>query len=103
MVSYLEQCDYGLCLIEDVSLSDQLSMPNKLFEYMQAGLPVVAMDSPEIASHVRDTGIGILVDISLDDLEIAIQALAKEYKINNQKISEYLWPAQERKLQTLYA
>ena len=86
MVSYLEQCDYGLCLIEDVSLSDQLSMPNKLFEYMQAGLPVVASDLPEIASTVRDTGIGILVDISLDDLEIAIQALAKEdIKINNQK------------------
>lgn len=104
VVSYLEQCDYGLCLIEDVSLSDQLSMPNKLFEYMQAGLPVVASDLPEIASTVRDTGIGILVDISLDDLEIAIQALAKEdIKINNKKISEYLWPAQERKLQTLYA
>ena len=104
VVSYLEQCDYGLCLIENVSLSDQLSMPNKLFEYMQAGLPVLASDLPEIASTVRDTEIGILVDISLDDLEIAIKALVKEdRKINKQKISEYLWPAQECKLQNLYS
>ena len=104
VISYLKQCDYGLCLIENASLSDQLSMPNKLFEYMQAGLPVLASDLPEIASTVRDSEIGILVDISLDDLETGIRALAKEDReINEQKIAGYLWPAQERKLQSLYA
>ena len=63
-------------------------MPNKLFEYMQAGLPVLASDLPEIASTVRDSEIGILVDISLDDLETGIRALAKEDReINEQKNS----------------
>ena len=75
-----------------------------LFEYMQAGLPVLASDLPEIASTVRDSEIGILVDISLDDLETGIRALAKEDReINEKKIAGYLWPAQERKLQSLYA
>lgn len=54
----------GLVLIEDVCLSYRLSLPNKLFECMHAGLPVVASDLPEIAGIVTRLGTGVVCDPS---------------------------------------
>jgi len=48
--------------IQPTSLNHLLTTPNKLFEALAAGVPVVASDLPGIAGIVRDTGIGILCD-----------------------------------------
>lgn len=52
----------GLCLIEDVSLSYRLSLPNKLFECMHAGVPVVGSDFPEIGGLIERYGFGLTCD-----------------------------------------
>jgi glycosyltransferase involved in cell wall biosynthesis len=54
--------DLGLALIEPVCLSYRLTLPNKLFEYMAAGLPVLASDLPAISELLAETGAGITVD-----------------------------------------
>ena len=54
--------DAGLVLIEPICLSYRLTLPNKLFEYLSVGLPVIASDLPAIAAVVRDTGAGVIVD-----------------------------------------
>lgn len=51
----------GLCLIQPVCRSYELTLPNKLFEYAAAGLPVLASDLPVIADVVREWGIGEIV------------------------------------------
>ncbi len=48
--------------IQPTSLNHLLTTPNKLFEALAAGVPVVAADLPGIAAIVRDTGIGVLCD-----------------------------------------
>lgn len=60
--SYTASADIALCLIEDAGFSYLHSLPNKLFEYIAAGIPVVASDFPEIGTVVRDTQSGLLVD-----------------------------------------
>lgn len=50
--------DIGLCLIEPLSESLRLSLPNKLFEYLRAGIPVLASDLPEIARVIRRFDVG---------------------------------------------
>lgn len=54
--------DHGLGLIPltDDSLNHRLALPNKLFQAVQAGVPVVAADLPEMARVVREHGIGTL-------------------------------------------
>ena len=62
--------DLGLCVIKPSGRSFAWSMPNKLFEYMMAGLPVLAGDTPEIRRVVEATDAGLIVD-PLDPLAIA--------------------------------
>ena len=49
--------DLGACLIEPRTESLRLSLPNKLFEYLAAGVPVLASPLPEIARVARDVGV----------------------------------------------
>ncbi|MGH2945011.1 MAG: glycosyltransferase [Solirubrobacteraceae bacterium] len=51
----------GLCLIQPVCRSYELTLPNKLFEYAAAGVPVLASDLPVIADTVRRWDAGELV------------------------------------------
>lgn len=60
--------DLGFCLIENLGQSYYLSLPNKLFEYIAAGVPVVGSDFPEIGAMLRETGTGIAIDPENPDL-----------------------------------
>ena len=54
--------DLGLCLIKSTGKSFYWSLPNKLFEYLMAGLPVLGSDAPEIDRVLTETGAGEVVD-----------------------------------------
>jgi glycosyltransferase involved in cell wall biosynthesis len=54
----LAEASAGLCLIQPICRSYELSLPNKLFEYAAAGVPVLASDLPVIAALVRVEGLG---------------------------------------------
>jgi glycosyltransferase involved in cell wall biosynthesis len=61
LAGVMEGATAGLCLIQPVCRSYELTLPNKLFEYAAAGLPVLASDLPVIAGIVREWGIGEVV------------------------------------------
>ncbi|GIV59411.1 glycosyltransferase family 4 protein [Rhodocaloribacter litoris] len=54
--------DVGVTLLEDTCLNHRLALPNKLFEYLMAGLPVLASDLPEIRRVVVPHDVGCVVD-----------------------------------------
>lgn len=60
--NYTCSADLGLCLIKGTGKSFYYSLPNKLFEYMMAGLPVLASDFPEMQRVVDETHAGATVD-----------------------------------------
>jgi glycosyltransferase involved in cell wall biosynthesis len=76
LVNFIRDATGGFCLIEDVSLSDHYCLPNKLFEYAFAGLPVIASRLPEIERVVGEYRLGVCSD--LDEISIlhAIHACA---------------------------
>jgi glycosyltransferase involved in cell wall biosynthesis len=62
LLSTTASADIGVTLLEDTCLNHRFALPNKLFEYLQAGLPVLASDLPEIRRVVLPFRVGRTVD-----------------------------------------
>lgn len=62
IAAYTAAADIGLCLIEDCCLSYRYSLPNKLFEYLCCGVPVLTSNLPDMSALLRDKGQGWVVD-----------------------------------------
>jgi glycosyltransferase involved in cell wall biosynthesis len=58
----LRDADVGLALIEPACLSYRMTLPNKLYEYVAAGLPILASEIPVLAGEVREHGLGRVAD-----------------------------------------
>ena len=87
------------------------SYPTKLFEYMAAGVPVVASDFPLWRSIIDGAGCGLLVDPS--DAQAIAEAIdwlidhpeeAARMGANGRRTARetYNWRSESRKLQALY-
>lgn len=72
---YTASADIGLCIIENLGMSYYLSLPNKLFEYIAAGIPVVGSDFPEIKNVIEKNKIGLTV--SPNDIEAIVSSIRK--------------------------
>lgn len=59
-LEYSKSCDIGLLLFED-SYWTKYSTPNKLFEYMALGVPVVATNLPNIQFFIHKYTIGVTI------------------------------------------
>ncbi len=54
------EADIGVTLLEDVCLNHRYALPNKLFEYLAAGVPVLGTDLPEIGNVIRRFDVGLV-------------------------------------------
>ena len=62
LLGWVASADVVAMPIQPTTLNHRLTTPNKLFEAMAAGVPVVASDLPGMAPIVRETGCGLVVD-----------------------------------------
>ena len=58
-------------------------MPNKIFDYWHAGIPVVASNLIEISNLINQTGAGILIDhVSCSGILEAVHEICKPDKFD---------------------
>ena len=62
LLDWVASADVVAMPIQPTTLNHRLTTPNKLFEAMAAGVPVIASDLPGMAGIVRATGCGVVVD-----------------------------------------
>ena len=107
---YTASADIGVQPIKNTCFNHFTTDSNKLFEYVMAGLPVIATNLPEIRKVITRFDLGSLVPPGdLEALMVAVQRLVsdselrKRYAANARAASERLsWEEQEHKLVELY-
>jgi len=62
VLAHAAGADVGLCLYEDICLNHRYCLPNKLFESLLAGMPVLASNLPDQARLVKDHKAGWVVE-----------------------------------------
>ncbi len=104
--------DIGLILFQNTCPNHYYSLPNKLYEYMMAGLPIIASDLPEMSELLTREGCGILVDPE-DPSDIAGRILSLAADPDRRRelgakgraaaLARYTWPLQAEVLVGLYS
>jgi glycosyltransferase involved in cell wall biosynthesis len=105
VVRIAQSADFGLCLIENVSLSDYYCLPNKLFEYIFADIPVIASNFPDISSVVNHYRLGLCVDLNVASISDALNTIVDggvSFRIDAHTLDEFTWEAQAVRLSALY-
>jgi glycosyltransferase involved in cell wall biosynthesis len=109
VVSFLESADVGIQPMLGGIVNHELALPNKLFEYLHAGLPMVVTDLQELGRFVRDHRLGETFR-SGDPADLA--ASVEKVLVNPQPYrraaaepglrAEYSWERQAEALVTAY-
>ncbi|GAB6281497.1 MAG: glycosyltransferase family 4 protein [Ignavibacterium sp.] len=63
LIDYTAGADLGLALIENISLSYYYALPNKLFEYIMAGVPSLVSNLPQMKEIIEKYNVGKVVEI----------------------------------------
>ncbi len=82
----LKVSDVGFCIIP-VNLVFQLSSPTKLYEYLAAGIPIIASKIPENIMLIKNSGGGLLIDMDVHSIKSAILVFLNK-KLDAQKMGK---------------
>jgi len=78
--------DIGVSLIENISVSYYYALPNKLFEYIMAEVPVITSNLPQMKEIVDEYDVGFAVNIdNKDELISAIKTLSEDSDLYQSK------------------
>ncbi len=105
------RADAGVSIEEDRGLNYRYAMPNKLFDYIQAGIPVLVSDLPEMKKIVESYNIGlILTDRDPASVRIALQSLLFEETLRSalktglsKAAEELCWEKEEERVRRVYS
>ncbi|UCC80325.1 MAG: glycosyltransferase family 4 protein [Candidatus Zixiibacteriota bacterium] len=63
LLNYTASADAGLLLMEDTAMNNRLALPQKLFQYLAAGIPQIVSPLPEISRFVKNEDTGIVIPL----------------------------------------
>jgi glycosyltransferase involved in cell wall biosynthesis len=111
LLAYCASADVGVIPYQAVDLNNYYTSPNKLFDFIQAALPIVASDLPFLHRVIVGDSLGVVAKLDApEDYARAINDVlfrkdgGEGLKENLRRVaSRYTWAEQGRKLVGAYA
>ncbi|MEO5645598.1 MAG: glycosyltransferase [Bacteroidia bacterium] len=108
--AWTKLADIGLTLDKDTNINYRFSLPNKIFDYIHAGIPVLASDLVEVKRIVENYNIGRVTPdhhpktIAKIINEMLSGAEYATWKANTKTAAEALtWEKEEEKIKAVYS
>lgn len=110
LYNYTYLSDIGIALDRDLSMNLRFSLPNKLFEYIKAGTPVVVSNLIERARIVGQYRVGLIVeDFQAENIAEKINKLVNDKQLYNDlkancklAAEDLCWENEEKVLEEIY-
>jgi glycosyltransferase involved in cell wall biosynthesis len=108
LLSYTVSADAGVIPYPHIDFNTYFCTPNKLFEFIVSGIPILANSSPELNDFVSGQGIGLNKPMnSIEGIASAIDEFFstdfETYEQNVKKLSkDYIWDVQGKKIVDIY-
>ena len=109
LMQYTANVDLGLSVDKPLHLNYTLSLPNKLFDYIQAGVPLLTSNLPELARVQKKHNIGLMLENHepkhiADKITEALFSPEREIWKENLAVAaqEYHWEKEQEVIQELY-
>jgi len=108
LLNYTSSADIGLSLIENTCKSYYFCMPNKIFEYLMAGLPIIASNMLDMKKFIEEYELGVILERNSEgSIRSAVDQIEKMDLILLRKnalyyAKQFCWEAQEYKLKLAY-
>ena len=108
LLNFTSSADFGILFYEDTCLNHRYCSPNKIFEYLMAGLPVLTSNLVEMKRLVETEGVGIVAkENTMEGFRRAVSASLQQNYFAIQKNvfavrKKYCWEEQEKVLKEIY-
>lgn len=108
--AYTVNADFGLTVDKDTNINYRYSLPNKLFDYIHAGIPVIASRLTEIEKIITQYNIGTFIEnhnpkhiAEVLNSTVNNKQQRADWEQNLVKAKdELVWENEEKTLQTIY-
>lgn len=109
LLGYTASADIGLQLLNNSGINHYSTISNKLFEYIMAGLAVIASDFPEIHKIVTGDELGLVVNSeNVEEVTEAIRTLVSDKnklasckKHARNVRHQYTWEQEQQQIQNI--
>jgi len=110
LLNFSQHADIGLSLDKDTNINYRFSLPNKIFDFIRAGTPMLVSDLPEVRAVVQKYDVGYVAS-SLDPRSLAAEinlmlnnpSLLDKYKKNIETAQQELnWKNECKVLDQIY-
>ena len=108
LLKHTISADVGIIPYPHIDFNSYFCTPNKLFEFLTVGLPILGNDSPELNRFIKNNKIGLTYSMkTVEEIAFAINDFFKKdisvFKKNGKELYlKYLWKSQGKKIQKIY-